>query len=103
MFLSQKDGLSGLESTSHHFGQVEKDLEKDIANMGMMLAQGKSLSQGEMEAAFGGIVDETVAEVGKAGGVQSFVQTGPAKESPEKQLAQSFLDKAGRVPKRHRA
>ena len=46
-----------------------------------------------MEAAFGGIVDETVAEVGKAGGVQSFVQTGPAKLSPEKQLAQSFLDR----------
>ena len=40
-----------------------------------------------MEAAFAGIVDETVTEVGKAGGVQSFVQKGPAKESPEKQLA----------------
>ena len=35
-FLSQKDG--SLETIEHKFGQVEKDLEKDLANVGMMLA-----------------------------------------------------------------
>ena len=35
-FLSQKD--NDLESIEQKFGQVEKDLEKDIANMGAMLA-----------------------------------------------------------------
>ena len=39
LFLSQKDGsLGGLEGKANKFGQVEKDLELDIANMGMMLA-----------------------------------------------------------------
>ena len=38
-FLSQKDGaLNSIEASENKFGQVEKDLEKDIANMSAILA-----------------------------------------------------------------
>ena len=38
-FLSQKDGgLEHLEGAETKFGQVEKDLEKDLATVGLMLA-----------------------------------------------------------------
>ena len=69
-FLSQKDGVLESAEESNMFGQVEKDLEKDIASMVPILAQGGAATKGEMEAAFGGIVGEAVDEVAKAGGVQ---------------------------------
>ena len=52
------------------------------------------MTQGEAEAAFGGVVEELVEEVAEAGGNAKFEAEGPAKPAPEDAAAAAFIEEA---------
>ena len=77
------------------WGPAEPDLEKAIEGAVAVLAEGEDATQGEMEAAFGGVVTELVEEVAEAGGEEEFLASGPVKPDKKEEAAQNFIDEAG--------
>ena len=77
------------------WGPAEPDLEKAIEGAIAVLAEGEDATQGEMEAAFGGVVGELVEEVAEAGGEAAFLENGPPKPDAKEEAAQNFIDEAG--------
>lgn len=76
------------------WGPAEADAETAIGAAIGALAKGEEMTQGEAEAAFGGVVEELVEEVAEAGGNEAFEQNGPKELAPEESAAVAFIEEA---------
>ena len=76
------------------WGPAEADAETAIGAAIGALAKGEDMTQGEAEAAFGGVVEELVEEVAEAGGNEAFEKNGPKELAPEESAAVAFIEEA---------
>ena len=76
------------------WGPAEGDAETAIGAAIGALAKGEEMTQGEAEAAFGGVVEELVEEVAEAGGNEAFEKNGPKELAPEESAAVAFIEEA---------
>lgn len=76
------------------WGPAEADAETAIGAAIGALAKGEDLTQGEAEAAFGGVVEELVEEVAEAGGNEEFEKNGPKEDAPAVTAATNFIEEA---------
>ena len=77
------------------WGPAGTDAEKALDAFIPALLKGEGMTQGEAEAALGGVVEELVEEVATAGGEQAFEKNGPKKEDPKDSAAENFIKEAG--------